>query len=194
MWHVTCVMRRSSDIFIYFLSKKAHKTKMNIASRFIKNLLHIMVEGKHLAQSPLSSKDSRRTEVWLVIFVILLWRNPTIWLWEEQIWFNTDSCHAIQVAGIIEMLIYINKLLFIVYLCCYSRKYFLLKKKLLFNAEICPFWKCDGKCVLLNNAEKLDRIYLDRKPQIEHSQVNSFKSAFNFDISLVRSLQKSVSL
>lgn len=47
---------------------------------------------------------------------------------------------------------------------------------------------------LLNNAEKLDRIYLDRKPQIEHSQVNSFKSAFNFDISLVRSLQKSVSL
>lgn len=47
---------------------------------------------------------------------------------------------------------------------------------------------------LLNNAEKLDRIYLDRKPQIEISQVNSFKSAFNFDISLVRSLQKSVSL
>ena len=99
-----------------------------------------MVEGKFKAQAPLGFEDSRRTDCWLVIFVIFLWRNPTIWLWEEQIWFNTDSCHAIQVAGVIEMLIYINKLLFIVYFCYYCSDFLLLPEPLesiLFNV----WWK-----------------------------------------------------
>jgi len=51
-------MQRLSDIFIYFLSKKAHKTKMNIATQFAFDRFHLLVEGSFKAQTPLDAKDS----------------------------------------------------------------------------------------------------------------------------------------